>query len=826
MATADYRRSSGGGEEGGNEMKDPNSIFERLKREIPIDQYLADQGVTITGNRFAATWHGSNAHNCQFYHNDDGTWSWNCFSHGEGGSILDLAKQLESLDPKSIETVRELARRYGVQFDEDEKKMEKKQQKNGGRSQYLAAAGYTKTAVYHYCDEHGQHLYDAERWEKPGVKKEFVQKQPNGIESIKGIPRVPYNLVEVIKSTCAIYHVEGEKDVETLRRLGIVATCNSGGASTVWNEEYNKYFAGRDAVIIPDNDEPGRKHAKKLADILSPIAASVKIVEVSKLDKGDVTDYLEKEGGTLDGLLTKVAAAPFIEKIPADVAAAKLANETPFQNYTIETDEDGHERLRARLITHMRTDIFTRCLNFPRKLGNALFDYHEGKLTTIYTAEDLTSWLDECTQQPSDFIARHGFSGPKKLYSNLMQYTREYAAIADTPHYPTRDDVFYTFGELPPPAANHAVFWKLIDSYNHTDSVYRCITAAMFLAPLWSNRGNVPAFIVDTDDAQGAGKTTLASGVVELYGGAIAFTMKDLQFDFDRLKKRFVSADGRRCRIGFADNLTGKITSASLAELVTCGGISTIAPYGRGEEFRPNDLTYLITANGAIMDADMADRCYTTKVSRLPEEKKRSAFDVEMRAFIDENRLQILADGIDIIKNAKFHKSSTRRFKLFDETILSAVCASEAEFDAVAERLTSDKQSVNDDAVIAEDFRAAIDKTLDDWPRMSGTVAYDENYPAILTDSLLLYVAAKIPALEKWSATTIHQRIIKTGLLTDCSTADEFHTKAKPHLRGLFLGLSRQVGDSGPVQILDCSRSIGGAQLRVIGVETMQRKVK
>src|SRR5262249_11416724 len=59
---------------------------------------------------------------------------------------------------------------------------------------------------------------------------------------------------------------------------------------------------GADVVILPDNDEPGRKHAKQVAQALYGIAASIKVVELPGLPpKGDVTDWIW-DGGTREQL--------------------------------------------------------------------------------------------------------------------------------------------------------------------------------------------------------------------------------------------------------------------------------------------------------------------------------------------------------------------------------------------------------------------------------------------------------------------------------------------------------------------------------------------
>ena len=106
-----------------------------------------------------------------------------------------------------------------------------------------------------------------------------------------------------------VYLPEGEKDVHTLESWGLVASCNPGGSGeshlyTGWAD----YFRSRHVVILPDNDDPGRKHALAVATALFTGAASIRVVELPGLPpKGDVTDW-RGAGGTLDQLREVVEA--------------------------------------------------------------------------------------------------------------------------------------------------------------------------------------------------------------------------------------------------------------------------------------------------------------------------------------------------------------------------------------------------------------------------------------------------------------------------------------------------------------------------------------
>ncbi len=167
-----------------------------------------------------------------------------------------------------------------------------------------------KTIVkgYDYTDARGNLIFQVVRYEPKG----FAQRQPDGkggwIYNLKDVTTVPYNLPEVIKAE-TVFITEGEKDVETLRQIGLVATTNPQGARK-WREHFNRYFADKHVVILPDNDEPGRKHAEDVAGNLKGSTRSIKVVDLPGLpDKGDVSDWIAT-GGTKDDLLALVQDCP------------------------------------------------------------------------------------------------------------------------------------------------------------------------------------------------------------------------------------------------------------------------------------------------------------------------------------------------------------------------------------------------------------------------------------------------------------------------------------------------------------------------------------
>jgi putative DNA primase/helicase len=105
---------------------------------------------------------------------------------------------------------------------------------------------------------------------------------------MNGVRRVLYRLPELLRAV-DVFIVEAEKDADNLLKLGLTATSNLGGSGK-WRDEYTESFqAHQHVVVIPDNDEPGRKHANHVAAALSGKVASIKILELPGLPaKGDV----------------------------------------------------------------------------------------------------------------------------------------------------------------------------------------------------------------------------------------------------------------------------------------------------------------------------------------------------------------------------------------------------------------------------------------------------------------------------------------------------------------------------------------------------------
>lgn len=106
------------------------------------------------------------------------------------------------------------------------------------------------------------------------------------------VPAIPYRLPELIDALDAgetIYVCEGEKDVDALVEVGLVATTNPFGAGK-WLPRFAEYFAGASVVVFADKDEKGYGHAADVRQSLASVAKSVRVVEAK--EGKDASDHL------------------------------------------------------------------------------------------------------------------------------------------------------------------------------------------------------------------------------------------------------------------------------------------------------------------------------------------------------------------------------------------------------------------------------------------------------------------------------------------------------------------------------------------------------
>jgi putative DNA primase/helicase len=183
--------------------------------------------------------------------------------------------------------------------------------------------GREPDVTYDYQDASGALVFQKVRTYKKDGERVFWIRKPDGhggfVLGAKGTDtKLLYRRPEVdaaIKAGSIIAVAEGEKDVVSLWRIGIAATCNVGGAhkpgqQPKWYCEHSEQLRGAHVVIFNDNDDQGRAHAEAVAQSLSGVAKRVQRLDLaqhwpSMPEKADISDWLAQghERAELDQLI-------------------------------------------------------------------------------------------------------------------------------------------------------------------------------------------------------------------------------------------------------------------------------------------------------------------------------------------------------------------------------------------------------------------------------------------------------------------------------------------------------------------------------------------
>lgn len=219
------------------------------------------------------------------------------------------------------------------------------------KKQVKPKGGKQIIATYDYQDENGILLYQSIRYED----KSFAYRRPNpknppdperGLDPndpddrkhwLWGLNdntrRILYHLPQWSKTSQDWQIiVEGEKDVETLEKLGFIATTNPMGAGK-WKADYNQYCEGRLIVIICDLDDPGKRHGLSTAYSLHGITAETRLIFLDRdlPEHTDVTDLAEKHNWTAKDFMDLIDKTPaFVPRATgSQVIAQKLSDIEP-----------------------------------------------------------------------------------------------------------------------------------------------------------------------------------------------------------------------------------------------------------------------------------------------------------------------------------------------------------------------------------------------------------------------------------------------------------------------------------------------------------------
>lgn len=213
-------------------------------RRVPLPALLPEGTPVRTlqkGSRYMAicSFHEETTPSMSLRQFEDGTWAYHCFGCGAAGDPIRYIQKTQGMD--FIDAVKLLA--------------------NAART---APEKPRKVAEYNYQDKDGNLLYQVIRYEPKAFR--CRQMTPQGwVWCLDGVRHVLYRLPSIWQEKDAtVYYVEGEKDVETLRSKGLVATTHRGGAGSFRPELLDCLPGPRRIVVVPDRDEPGMALMRKV----------------------------------------------------------------------------------------------------------------------------------------------------------------------------------------------------------------------------------------------------------------------------------------------------------------------------------------------------------------------------------------------------------------------------------------------------------------------------------------------------------------------------------------------------------------------------------
>ena len=644
-------------------------------------------------------------------------------------------------------------------------------------------AGGRIVAEYIYVDSDGIPLHKKIRYEPKSFSQEHFT--PDGWRpGLGGVETVLYNLprvLEAIKLGKAVFIVEGEKDADNLAGLGLCATTQTNGAGK-WEKRYTEALKGCKAVcIIADKDEVGRKAAQDLAAELSGAVPAVKVIEVPT--GKDASDWIEAGATAAD--VAELARKAKSWRPGRTKELAKQCNQTPFANYRWEsrqTENGAVKRVKVpKLIGEMKEDLLNRFLGFPRRVADSLFDHDQdtGEIRVFTDASTFYAWVQLKCRQPVSWAAMDGAVSREEFFQSLKIEAEKYEMITPVPTFPHRRDVYHTFKSLPEPAPDRRHFEEFLRFFNPATDEDAAMLRVLFASPLYyKEKVDRPLWVIDSDTAQGSGKTKLAEAVARLYGTDEGDAGEPFWVDVrsitseqsaDRVWRRLLSASGRRKRIVLIDNVTNFLAAPSLATLITQGSISGLAPYGRGEETRPNDLTYIITSNSARFDRDLASRALFIKVNK--KESPDPYWASKMFDYIKRHRMNILSEIIATLSEPTAGELVFTRYRQWELDVMAPIISDDKLREKIMDanrqlQLDSDYDSEN-----AEEFRKFVIMKL----RERYGANYDEGRAVFFPNTVLksFYVEA-LPDEEGVKKNIIPQILknwVKAGLIPELNVS-------------------------------------------------------
>ena len=204
---------------------------------------------------------------------EDGRALVNCFAGCETADVLAaIALEMRDLMPDTATKTGRRKRRNGVSGTGTVGKPPKNTTSYATAREAVAALERwhgKRSALWTYHGASGEPVGLIVRWDRPQGKdirpvsrlgsRWFIGAMP--------APRPLYRLPELADAP-RVYITEGEKAADAARSVGLIATTSAHGSKSASKTDWTP-LAGKECVLLPDNDDAGRRYADEVAAILA-----------------------------------------------------------------------------------------------------------------------------------------------------------------------------------------------------------------------------------------------------------------------------------------------------------------------------------------------------------------------------------------------------------------------------------------------------------------------------------------------------------------------------------------------------------------------------
>jgi putative DNA primase/helicase len=606
---------------------------------------------------------------------------WKDFETGDGGGCLDLVVYGKQARDHAEAAVWCEQRGYIPKSADAPKPKRKKKRVRGDQFLDLGKPAIT----YDYVDATGELLYQGCRF----VPKAFRPRQPDGkgswIWDLDGLDdkRVLFRLPELLAARAAgrdrVVYCEGEKDtLAAVDDLNLDATCHVSGTGG-WRSQYVESLRGIDLVIVPHNDDGGRKCAVRIAAAAIGVAKRIRIVKLWEHwkdcpEKGDLHDWVHKGGGTREAFDQLVEATPDYdpelnppppEAEVSDLPVIKIVN-----GKVPRAVDEAEAALLAKGVA-----IMTRAGTLVRPIKET-FDASDGHKTeqTIlrpvgwyeltYLLEKYAARLERydgrlkmwvATNTPErvakTLLAKGQWSFPRVKGVISAPTMRPDGTLIDRPGYDTATQLWYepdSFLQVPPiadaPTREEALaalklFEDLVVNFPFETQLDRAVALAALLTPLLRAAADVVPMVLFLAHVAGSGKSYLIDLISTLATGRRAPAVEKAE-NKEELEKRLGALVLAGVPIINIDNCTSNLGGTTLCQM-TERELVRIRILGRSEapevEYRGSIFA---NGNNITAEGDLTRRtlvCHIDPGIERPE-LRRFGFDPITRVLQDRGK--------------------------------------------------------------------------------------------------------------------------------------------------------------------------------------------